>query len=100
MSGYDFDRPFISQEAMAVYRATDRETASRYGSQVKAAPLSNAEYRTRFLRLKVSNNMRGPPDGGRIFPGYLVVRNLGTKDQYETWIPDGAFEDLYELVSE
>lgn len=100
MSEYNFDRPFISQEAMAVYCATDAETASRYGRRVKATPLSNAEYRTRFFRDSAANNMRGPPDGGRIFPGYLVVRKLGTKDQYETWMPDDVFEDIYELDSE
>jgi hypothetical protein len=28
--------------------------------------------------------------------GYLVVRKLGTPDQYETWMPGKVFEELYE----
>jgi hypothetical protein len=39
-----------------------------------------------------------PPPGSHIhiMPGYLVVRKLGTPDQYETWMPDVVFEELYE----
>ena len=28
-------------------------------------------------------------------PGYLVVRRIGTAGQYETWMPDQIFEELY-----
>ena len=39
-----------------------------------------------------------PPPGSQIhiMPGYLVVRKLGTPDQYETWMPDQVFKELYE----
>ena len=42
--------------------------------------------------------MKPPPSCGRIFPGYLVVRNLGKSDQYETWMPDHVFDELYERI--
>ena len=98
MSGYDFDRPFISQDAMQAYVATDRVAAQRYGKTVKATPLSNIEYKIRFDRLKRENNMKPPPSCGRIFPGYLVIRKLDTPAQYETWMPDDVFEEIYQTV--
>jgi len=58
--------------------------------------LSNIEYKIRFGRFQRENNMKPPPSCGRIFSGYLVVRNLGTPFQYETWMPEDVFEELYE----
>lgn len=98
MSGYDFDRPFISQDAMQAYVTTDRIAAQRYGKTVKATPLSNIEYKIRFDRLKRENNMKPPPSCGRIFSGYLVVRRQGTPAQYETWMPDDVFEEIYQTI--
>jgi hypothetical protein len=95
MSEYDFERPFISQDALTTYVATDRDIASQYGKTVKATQLSNIEYKLRFARLGRMNNMRPPPSFGRIFGGYLVVRKCGTPHQYETWMPDHAFEEAY-----
>jgi hypothetical protein len=94
VSGYDFNRPFIDQASLALYVAVTR-AASRYGKTVRAAQLSNVEYQMRFAKLKRSNRMRPPPSCGRIFMGYLVVRNLGKPDQYETWMPDHVFEETY-----
>ena len=39
-----------------------------------------------------------PPPGSHIhiMPGYLVVRKIGTPQQYETWTPDSVFDELYE----
>jgi hypothetical protein len=95
MAGYDFNRPYIDQTGMTAFRAVDPQVASRYGSTIMAAPMSNSEYAQRFDRMGSSNNMNPAPSHGRIFPGYLVVRKLGTADQYETWIPDHAFEEIY-----
>ena len=92
---YDYERPYIAQSDMPAFVATDGKVASQYGSKVRATELTNIEYRTRFIRLAQSNNMKGPPDGGKIYPGYLVVRRLGTAGQYETWMPDDVFEALY-----
>jgi hypothetical protein len=94
--GYDYDRPFISQESMRLYVAADDATAAEFGRKVKATELSNIEYKTRFGKLSRENSMKPPPSCGRIFTGYLVVRRLGTKQQYETWMPDHVFEELYE----
>jgi hypothetical protein len=99
MSGYDFDRPYVSQEALGVYIAIDTETAATFGAKVRAAILSNVEYKIRHERLKRENNMKPPPSCGRIFSGYLVVRHLGTARQYETWMPDHVFDELYRLDS-
>ncbi len=98
MTGYDFERPFISQDAMQTYVLTDRIVAQRYGKTVKATPLSNIEYKIRFDRLRRENNMKPPPSCGRIFPGYLVVRKLNTPAQYETWMPDDVFEEIYQTI--
>ncbi len=98
MSGYDYNRPLIAQKAMDSFRAIDKDTASRFGKNVKATELSNIEYKTRFQKLDKENNMKPPPSCGRIFPGYLVVRNLGKSGQYETWMPDHVFDELYEKI--
>lgn len=92
---YDYSRPFVERTAFEEYVATDRNVARRYGSTVLATELSNVEYKIRFFRMHHGHRMKAPPGTGRIFPGYLVVRRLGTPDEYETWIPDEAFEDIY-----
>jgi len=95
MTGYDYDRPFVSQKALREYTAVNAIAAARYGKTVKATQLSNIEYKTRFSRLGRENNMKPPPRCGRVFSGYLVVRKLGTPLQYETWMPEDVFEELY-----
>jgi len=95
MTSYDFDRPFISEVAMPLYAAIDADVAARYGRTVRATKLSNVEYKVRFGRLKRDNNMKPPPSCGRIFGGYLVIRNLGSPAQYETWMPEHVFEEIY-----
>jgi len=61
--------------------------------------LSNIEYKIRFERFNQTSNMKAPPKTGRIFDGYLVIRKLGANDEYETWIPDDAFEEIYAPLS-
>ena len=95
MDAYRSDRPFIAQEHMSLFDAIDRDTSRRYGPKVKAAGVSNVDYKIRFSKLSSSQTMSPPPSCGRIFPGYVVVRKLGTPDQYETWMPDHVFEELY-----
>jgi len=95
MAGYDFERPFVDAASLPQYRATDEEVARRYGRTIRATEMSNSEYAARFGRLGSINNMKAPPSHGRIFGGYLVIRRLGTSEQYETWIPDHAFEEIY-----
>ena len=96
MTGYDFNRPFVDQADMATFKARDRATANQFGPLVKAYELSNSEYGQRYQRLHGPNNMNQPPSHGRIFSGYVVVRKLGTPSQYETWMPDHVFDELYE----
>ena len=95
MTAYDHDRPFIRQDDMRTYVAIDEETASDFGRTVKATELANVEYKIRFGKLENENNMKPPPSCGRIFMGYLVIRRLGSKQQYETWMPDHVFGELY-----
>lgn len=96
MAGYDFERPFIDQPAMGRFATRDPAVARRYGRFVRATRLTNVEYKIRFGRFSQANNMRTPPSCGRIFDGYLVVRRLGQPDQYETWMPDDVFEEVYD----
>ena len=100
MSGYDFDRLFVGQEALRSYTAISSDIAARYGRTVKAIQLSNSEYNIRFHRLSMQNTMKPPPSVGRKFSGYLVIRKLGTPEEYETWMPEHVFEELYTIEAE
>ncbi len=94
------ERPFVSVEDMAVYSARDRDTAKKYGPIVKAAEISNRDYGYRYSKFSSSRTMQAPPSSHiHIHLGYLVVRKLGTPNQYETWMPDRVFEELYEASS-
>lgn len=94
---YDYNRPFIERKKLEKHVAIDKTVARRYGAIVLATELSNVEYKIRFGRFHNDRKMKPPPGTGRIFPGYLVVRKLGTAAEYETWIPDHAFDDIYSL---
>lgn len=79
------------------YIALDSDTAQRYGKVIKAAEISNRDYKYRYQKLRKTNNMKPPPSSHiHIMLGFIVVRNLGTDQQYETWIPELVFEDLYQ----
>jgi hypothetical protein len=60
--------------------------------------LSNLEYKIRFDKLHTMSKMKRRPRCGRIFDGYAVVRKLGMRDRYETWMPGDVFDDLYRGV--
>lgn len=92
---FDYDRPFMTSTGMQRHVATDPDVAARYGRVCLAAELSNTQYDQRYQRMAKTNNMRPPPSHHRIFSGYLVVRRVGTPDQYETWMPDHVFHEIY-----
>ena len=95
------ERPFVTIEQMAAYSARDPDTARKYGTVVKAAEISNRDYGYRYNRFSSSRTMQPPPSSHiHIHLGYLVVRKLGTPDQYETSMPDHVFEELYETSIE
>jgi hypothetical protein len=88
----------MDKSAMAKYAATEANTAKKYGRVVRALAISNREYQHRYDKLFETREMKPPPSSGRIFPGYLVVRKLNSPHEYETWIPDHAFEEVYEKL--
>jgi hypothetical protein len=92
---YDFDRPFVDSSELPTYVTTDTEEARLYGKAVRAVEMSNAEYAARYRKLSVNRTMKPAPSHSRIFPGYLVVRKIDTKDEYETWMPDHVFDEIY-----
>lgn len=97
MVKYDINRPFIETATMESFTARQKDVARRFGKTVKAMELSNREYKYRFQKLARANNMKPPPSSFiHIMSGYLVVRKLGWPGQYETWMPDDVFEELYE----
>jgi len=97
MIEYDPNRPYWGLEAMGRFTAMRKSIALRYGKTVKAMPLSNREYQRRFDKLGAQNNMMPPPSSFmHIMIGYLVVRKLGTPRQYETWMPEDVFEEIYQ----
>lgn len=95
------ERPYISLEQMGIYAARDRKTVQSYGSVVRAAAISNRDYKYRYDKFSSERSMQPPPSSHmHIHIGYLVVRKLGTPNQYETWMPDHVFDELYEATSE
>lgn len=92
---YDFDRPFVDSTQLSTYVATDIEEARLYGRSVRAIEMSNAEYSARYRKLSTDRTMKPAPSHHRVFPGYLVVRKIDTKDEYETWMPDHVFKEIY-----
>ena len=97
MIEYEPSRPYWGLEAMGNFTAIQKHIALRYGKTVKAMPLSNREYQRRFDKLGVHNNMMPPPSSHiHIMIGYLVVRRLGTPKQYETWMPEDVFDEIYQ----
>lgn len=93
------ERPFIALEQMGLYAARDEEIATKYGAIVKAAEISNRDYQHRFNKYSATRSMRPPPSSHmHIFLGYIVVRKIGTRNQYETWMPSHVFDELYELT--
>ena len=92
---YDFERPFIDSAQLPTYVATNIEEARHYGKSVRAIEMSNAEYSARYRKLSADRTMKPAPSHNRIFTGYLVVRKIGTKDEYETWMPEHVFEEIY-----
>jgi len=97
MIDYDPNRPYLDLDSMEFFTALRKDVAMKYGKTVKAMELSNREYERRFNRLAGKHNMMPPPGSHiHIMLGYLVVRRLGSPKQYETWMPDDVFEELYE----
>lgn len=92
---YDFNRPLVDRSSLALFVAIDADVASDFGAQACAVEMSNAEYDVRYKNKSATSRMKPPPSHHRIFPGYLVVRKLGSSEEYETWMPDHVFEDLY-----
>ncbi len=95
MSEYRPDRPYIQEQDMVLFETVDAETASIYGAIVRAAKISNVDYKMRYAKFHAGASMKPPPSCGRIFMGYVVIRRLGRSDQYETWMPDHVFEEFY-----
>lgn len=90
------ERPWITRKQMNLYKARDRKTAQLYGATVAAAQIANVDFKTRHAKYANERKMSPPPSCGRIFLGYLVVRRLDTPEEYETWMPDMVFDELYE----
>ncbi|EQM66131.1 hypothetical protein L682_26910 [Aquipseudomonas alcaligenes OT 69] len=91
---YDLNRAYIQVSDMPIFEAFKGAPVAGH-LIVRACELSNREYGHRHQKLAKSNNMKHPPSADRIFAGYLVVRNIDTPTQYETWMPGHVFEDLY-----
>jgi hypothetical protein len=97
MSNDFFERCDLDVASMEIFTAIHASDAQRYGKTVRAFALSNRGYARRFHSLGKTNNMKPPPASNiHIMPGYLVVRKVGSPRQYETWMPDQVFEELYE----
>ncbi|EJO9874898.1 hypothetical protein QQ213_004487 [Vibrio vulnificus] len=92
---YDHSKKYMDNRAMEIYTTSDPDVIKKFGREVRALEMSNREYGHRYSKLSGSRKMKYPPSSGRIFSGFLVVRNLGKKSEYETWMPDYVFEEVY-----
>lgn len=92
---YDHNKKYLPNSEFEEFIPTDHDVAKKYGKIVRAMVLSNREYQHRFDKLSTKFKMKEPPLSGRIFRGYIVVRNVGNKSEYETWMPDHVFEEIY-----
>ena len=93
------ERPWVTREQMALFKARDQKTAKLYGPTVAAAEIANVDFKLRFARFSGERKMSDPPSCGRIFMGHLVVRRLNTPEEYETWMPSEVFDELYEPIA-
>lgn len=85
----------------AIYVARNRDNMRKHGRRVLAARISNHDFQRRADKLGPPRRMKilpGSPEHVRM--GYLVVRKLGTADEYETWMPTDVFEAQYRLHQE
>lgn len=89
------NQPLQDSRRFPLYETSDPEVIARFGATVRATVMSNADYAFRHRHLSATQKMMQPPSHLRIFAGYLVVRKLGRNDEYETWMPDHVFDDLY-----
>ena len=80
------ERPWVTREQMALFKARDRKTAKLYGPTVAAAEIANVDFKLRYAKFSRERKMSDPPSCGRIFMGYLVVRRLNTPEEYEKQI--------------
>lgn len=86
----DIASPPAKKVVTPVAAALDVEQFKQYTchKQVHATPMSRGEY----------NDFRGwamPPDENGEDPGYLVVYNSGTTDEYVSWSPKHIFDEGY-----
>lgn len=91
------NQPLLDSSKLPLYETFDPDVIARFGASVRAIVMSNTDYAFRHRQLATKQKMMQPPSHSRIFAGYLVVRKLGRKDEYETWMPDHVFDDLYVL---
>lgn len=96
---FGINQPFLDSSCLPFFATTDEDTVSQYGPRVRATEMSNVDYSIRYQKMGTSQKMKPPPRHGRIFHGYLVVRNIDSKHQYETWMTPDVFEDLYNVES-
>lgn len=94
---FGVNQPFVDPSTLPHFVTDDEETASLYGPRVRAIEMSNVDYSIRYEKMSTEHKMKPPPRHGRIFHGYLVIRNIDTKRQYETWMTPEVFEDLYNV---
>jgi hypothetical protein len=92
---HDHNKQYLPNSEFKEFISTENDVAKKYGKIVRAMLLSNREYQHRFDKLNTKYKMKEPPLSGRIFRGYIVVRNIGKKSEYETWMPDHVFEEIY-----
>lgn len=101
MTGYEHHKPFTrlkSTRTFMSFVAIDVDAIPDYGQHVRATELSNVDYTIRFDRFESRNSMNAPPDCKNFTSGYLVIGKPGTRNQFEDWLPDHVFEQIYKKV--
>ena len=92
---HDHNKKYLPNSEFEEFISIEHNVTKKYGKIVRAMLLSNREYQHRFDKLNTKYKMKEPPLSGRIFRGYIVVRNVDKKSEYKTWMPDHVFEEIY-----
>lgn len=96
---HDSASPFTKKILTESFVAIDVTRNLDHGQHVRAVELSSLDYKIRFGKLNVKNNMKALAGCDNDSPGYLVVGKPNSRHKYETWLPESKFKRLYKKVS-
>lgn len=81
----------VGWEQMQTFVGPKGGSQSPHGTTVLALEMSSADYDRRYTLLAARHCMKEPRNYRGLHRGFLVVRNVGTTEVYETWMARHVF---------